>query len=860
MSSASRSSFQYDLVTARQHASPKRPAAHQQEALTRLKTWQQGRAAVKGGILVLPTGGGKTFTATRFLTSMALSRGQKVLWLAHTHHLLDQAFGGFGAAQGEGYEVGHITGERARLTVRTVSGTVGHDKVRDIRATDDVVIMTLQTLVRAFEDGRLTGLNGFLDAAQHTGLTVVFDECHHAPATSYHRLITGLRAKVPNLHLLGLTATPTYTDDRRQGALLELFPQGILYQVDPQRLMAQGILARPHIEEAATQIEVGIDEGEYQAWVRTHRDLPEAVIAHLASNAQRNAVIADTYVRHRERYGQTIIFADRWFQCTALVQLLRGRGVRAEALFSHQDRDPGSAEARNARRQDENHGALERFRRGELDVLVNIRMLTEGTDVPNVQTVFLTRQTTSRILLTQMIGRALRGPKFGGTETAYIVAFIDQWKQHVNWARWDDLVVSDVEGGASASRERLPIQLVSTDLIEHLARALDTGQSQVVPFLTLLPLGWYAVSYDVALGSEPGPAPAGADLSDDVETVTRLVPVYDQDWMGYQELFKEAERFVTPKHSPFGELSLSVAAANTVQIWIETRFTSGERLTRLDQDVTEILRHWAQVKKPPVFTPFEARTAHDLDALAQRLAFVEQLGVVQLDQALRREYSTEGRLWPLLYPTYALFKQQADASVNQLLRQSQPVGALPEAGQAEERSDDPEVSDEIKRMVRARDGARCLCCGSTTRLQIDHIQPRYLGGSHHPDNLQMLCAVCNRLKGIQEWNFRVTESPVQGALPELALPRFIGQSNNPEDLERYVRRVVNLSLRAGVVQSVAIGLRGEAGRHWEVTLHAGNATRELNKRLEQVQTYLNSLRTAERRFEIESIRAVKGSR
>ena len=41
-------------------------------------------------------------------------------------------------------------------------------------------------------------------------------------------------------------------------------------------------------------------------------------------------------------------------------------------------------------------------------------MLTEGTDVPDVDTVFLTRQTTSKILLTQMIGRALRGPKFGG--------------------------------------------------------------------------------------------------------------------------------------------------------------------------------------------------------------------------------------------------------------------------------------------------------------------------------------------------------------------------------------------------------------------------------------------------------------
>jgi superfamily II DNA or RNA helicase len=36
-----------------------------------------------------------------------------------------------------------------------------------------------------------------------------------------------------------------------------------------------------------------------------------------------------------------------------------------------------------------------------LDVLINVRMLTEGADVPSVRTVFLTRQTTSQILLTQ---------------------------------------------------------------------------------------------------------------------------------------------------------------------------------------------------------------------------------------------------------------------------------------------------------------------------------------------------------------------------------------------------------------------------------------------------------------------------
>ena len=122
------------------------------------------------------------------------------------------------------------------------------------------------------------------------------------------------------------------------------------------------------------------------------------------------------------------MFADRWFQCEHLREALRKWGVRAAPVYSHVAANPGSAAARNRRTADDNARTLEDSRNGDLDVLLNIRMLTEGTDVPEAQTVFLTRQTTSRILLTQMVGRALRGPRFGGTPDAYILSFIDDWK------------------------------------------------------------------------------------------------------------------------------------------------------------------------------------------------------------------------------------------------------------------------------------------------------------------------------------------------------------------------------------------------------------------------------------------------
>lgn len=277
----------YTLKDVQRYPSVKAPAAHQEEALGALRKWFKRKQAVKGGILVLPTGGGKTFTATRFLTEGPLSQGHKVLWLAHTHHLLDQAFSGLDRTPDGKYELGHVGGTRKELTLRTVSGTLGHGKVAEIKAKDDVVIITLQTLACAMEAKVHPGLKAFLSTANETGLTVVFDECHHAPAPSFRRLIEALRLAVPGLQFLGLTATPTYSDDRRQGHLKKLFPQDILFQVSPQELMLEGILARPIVEEPPTNIQPNFSDQDYQEWLGSYRDIPEKVIAQLLLSGLR---------------------------------------------------------------------------------------------------------------------------------------------------------------------------------------------------------------------------------------------------------------------------------------------------------------------------------------------------------------------------------------------------------------------------------------------------------------------------------------------------------------------------------------------------------------------------------------------
>ncbi len=57
------------------------------------------------------------------------------------------------------------------------------------------------------------------------------------------------------------------------------------------------------------------------------------------------------------------------------------------------------------------------------------------------------------------------------------------------------------------------------------------------------------------------------------------------------------------------------------------------------------------------------------------------------------------------------------------------------------------IPREVRRAVWARDGGRCVACGASFDLQYDHVIPLALGGADTVENLQILCAPCNREKG-----------------------------------------------------------------------------------------------------------------
>ncbi|MCB2205034.1 DEAD/DEAH box helicase family protein [bacterium] len=806
----------------------KQPAPHQQDALRALAKWYRSEQAPKGGILALPTGAGKTFTAIRFLTSGPLSDGYKVLWLAHTHHLLEQAFFGFGPpsdleAVEHGYELGHVREPRTNVQVRVVSNSVGFYRVHQITKDDDIVIGTLQTVARAFEDNKQKGLHAFLKSARGN-LVVVFDEAHHAPAPTYRKLMLAIHQKYPASVHLGLTATPTYSDERRIGWLKKVFPQGIVHQVLASDLMAAGVLSRPVLEQPSTLYTPEFDEREYQMWMNTYRDLPENIIDQLAQSRERNAMIADTYVNKRELYGKTLMFADRWYQCDQLREMLRNRGVRADVVYSQVDRGGGTAEQRNARDKSENAKVLSDFRKDKLDVLINVRMLTEGTDVPNVQTVFLTRQTTSKILLTQMIGRALRGPRFGGTDRAFIVSFIDNWKQSITWAGYDQIEEGLIEDEERSQNHRPPMQLISIELVRKLARMLDEGLTvSPVAFQSMMPVGWYRCEYLTTMNG-----------GDDMTSARQMVMVMEGDEQSFvsciEDMLKKRKDADASE-----ELSIETVVSRLTAFEKKHFQADTDRLGgTVQDDLFHILRHIGQHGQPPQFFRFEDRELHNLDALAEEFSMNRRMNVFELDESLQAEYNRKSRFWNVFYYNYDLFKTQYDACVNRLLQRNRSGGessVVSKVIKTTGRVANREPSDEVKEQVKRRDNNTCLCCGEDKKrlLQIDHIAPAYYGGDNSIENLQTLCAPCNQQKSINVLNFSNHKTDLLSAPKEFPFFATPEDCRSAIEWEKYLRRCINTFYRCGAVESVKIGGRGEPYYNWVVTLYAGNPTKWLKR-------------------------------
>lgn len=361
---------------------------HQKRAVEHVARWLRG--GTRGGVLCMPTGSGKTVTAARIVTRTAMQPGTTVLWLTHRSELADQA------VETLALDAAHV--ERSVRIGRFQGGKL------KARSPTDILVASVPTLARGDNLARL------LDT-QHPVRLVVVDECHHAAARTWAKLLRTLSDR-HGVRLLGLSATPTRTVEDERSTLWRFFSD-LIYEVPAVELIHAKVLAQPRFEFVATEAKFEATEKQRAEFDR-FKDLPVSLIRTIAEAHGRNERIVAHYVRSGgpSRFGPTLVFAATITQAKAIARLLDREQIRAVAV---------SAEDA----EDERRAAIAGFKNGSIPVLVNVNLFAEGTDLPQVSTVMIARPTTSPILFAQMVGRGLRGRAVNGTESCHIVVFHD---------------------------------------------------------------------------------------------------------------------------------------------------------------------------------------------------------------------------------------------------------------------------------------------------------------------------------------------------------------------------------------------------------------------------------------------------
>lgn len=713
---------------------PRQLYEHQEEAIRKLDAMDK-RGSFRT-LLVLPTGGGKTLTAAYWLLRNAVDQNKKILWLAHRHLLLEQA--------AEAFARNAYTDTMVNRTVfnyRIISGM--HDKPVHIQKTDRILIASKDSMIRSLDK-----LKNWLNGEE---IYLVIDEAHHAVAKSYKKIIQYVADHTKSMKLLGLTATPFRTSEDEQGALKQVFTDDIVYKTDLDTLIKKGILATPTFIDCNTNIQFTEHLGVQALKSIENLDtLPENIVNDIAGSKERNRIIVDEYINNYEKYGPTIVFALNKNHAITLNALFNEKGkkygIKSEFIISEvQDMITGITIS-NA----DNERKIEAYRNGEIQVLINVNILTEGTDLPKTHTAFLTRPTVSTTLMTQMVGRALRGLKAGGTKEAYIVSFVDDWNDKIAWVNPETLTEAEYhEKETLAETQKQQIRLIAISKIEEFARmadaAVDTSALDSTPAIELIPLGMYMLS---------------------TLECNHQILVYNSTQNAYQSLIRDLPNLME-HYGIEGETIPEETLDDMTEHCFQSYFDENMIPSCNRNDIEHLLKFYAQKAVAPLFVTIDEmeRKKLDVSEIAKKI-YDEDMRRSEKNAYIQSLWAEEGSLLPVYYTNPYFFKKLIDLELDKLDGDIEIAAAEPQT-EAELRNLEqfplqkiielyPKIGLQLKEdafaAARNDDGSYvCAGCGEVfpTRLflQVDHIVPMAKGGLSVPDNLQVLCRTCNQRKG-----------------------------------------------------------------------------------------------------------------
>lgn len=361
-------------------------------------------------LISLPTGSGKTRIAVEAYTEFLRPRffeGKYLIWIAQSEELCEQAVATFKQI----WQHMEFT-ESLRIYRFYQNHQLNSDTMQG-----GIVVCSINKLYNAILNG---GNDETYLLIKNCGACII-DEAHRAVTMMYQKFykysqkIRGEKM----FPICGLTATPGRNDDITK--LTSFFVFRLItpnlpakYSDKPVHYFRdKGYLARP-IHEIITTGETYIitfeSGGSNPSLEELELKMEMVGCKELAINTKRNQKILERLLAIKD--GQTIVYACNVNHAQLLAAALVVNGRAAAAITANTSRNKRLA-------------YVEQFKNGELEFLINHSVLTTGFDAPKTNYIAICRPIFSDILYEQIVGRGLRGPKFGGTPTCKIIDFTD---------------------------------------------------------------------------------------------------------------------------------------------------------------------------------------------------------------------------------------------------------------------------------------------------------------------------------------------------------------------------------------------------------------------------------------------------
>lgn len=319
------------------------------------------------GYIKLPTGTGKTVLFTEFVEATGL----KTLIVTPTRLLVDQ------------------TQERFQQFAPDLETGKYYSEEKDY--SKNVTITTYNSLINLIDEGKI-------NPAEYDLL--ILDEVHKSLSDRRKEAVN----QFINAFKIGFTATPRYAQDKHVRDLLntEIHNMGIREAVE------EGMLSSLSVYLAQTETDLSnvriTEAGEY-----LDRDLDRAV-----NIESRNRSAVELY-QQMFNGQKAVAYCVSIQHATDLANNFNSKGIPAAVVYGNQYRP-------------EQRDILKRYRKGEIQVVCNADLLIEGFDEPSVNVCLNLRPTASPVVAEQRAGRVLREDSNNPFKHAYIVDFIDRYR------------------------------------------------------------------------------------------------------------------------------------------------------------------------------------------------------------------------------------------------------------------------------------------------------------------------------------------------------------------------------------------------------------------------------------------------